>query len=348
MLQLSLPGSCSEALANQQVTESIYYSQEWHNLITRFYGYTFIPLTVTNNAGQIAGFLPLCHIRSAITGPRLVAFPFSDHCPLLAEDEASAHRLIDQAVQLAQQERVRYLELRTGLNAVLASRSDFVEGSLYACWYTHLASDPAIIWSRLRGPVRAKVKKSRRLGVRIRFAQRREDVLEYYRLHLRTRSKRHGMPAQPQGYFLELWDTFAESGSLQLLLAEYKDTTIAGSILICSGATARFLYGASDERYLHLAPNNLLTWEAIDWCCSQGYQTLVHGRTARANRGLMQFNRNWAAIEEPLPYYYYPALAGLVATSEDSWRYNLLTSCWKRLPLWVSEPLGGNLYRHLG
>jgi len=332
----------------RQLVESVYYSQAWKNLITGLYGYTLIPLTVTNSIGQITGMLPLCYLRSSLRGPRLVALPFSDHCPLLAEDDDSANNLIDQAVWLAQQNGVRYLELRTGVNDVLKNRTDFVESNLYACWTTPLDADPGVIWSRLQKSAQGKVRKSRRLGVRIRFTQRREDMLDYYRLHLRTRSKKHGMPAQPQRFFLELWDSFAASGNLQLLLADYEGTTIAGSILIASGTVARFLYGASDERFLHLAPNNLIKWEAIDWCCKNGYQTLAHGRTARDNKGLMQFNHNWAAIEKPLPYYYYPRMAGLAATSESSARYHLLTSCWKRLPLHVAGPLGGYLYKHLG
>jgi hypothetical protein len=51
---------------------------------------------------------------------------------------------------------------------------------------------------------------------------------------------------------------------------------------------------------------------------------------------------------EPLPYYYYPRTAGLAATSERSWKYRLLTGCWRRLPLQVAAPLGGSLYKHLG
>ena len=338
----------STTLFELQVAEPFYYSQDWLNLITKLYGYSLIPLTVTNSAGRITGFLPLCYMQSYITGPHLVALPFSDHCPLLAEDDDSANELIDQAVRLAQQYRVRYLELRTGVNNVLKKRTDFVENNLYVCWTTPLDADPDTLWSHLSKSVRSKVKKSRRLGVQIRFAQRREDILEYYRLHLRTRTKKHGMPAQPQRFFLELWDTFAAAGELQLLLAEHEGNTIAGSILITAGTTARFLYGASDERYLHLAPNNLLTWEAIMWCCRKGFHSLAHGRTARANKGLMQFNSNWAAIERPLPYYYYPSMAGLASTSEDSLKYHLLTSSWKRLPLQVAEPLGGYLYKHLG
>ena len=184
--------------------------------------------------------------------------------------------------------------------------------------------------------------------MQVRTAQSREDMAEYYQLHLQTRSKKHGMPAQPQRFFFELWDAFAPSGAMQLLLAEYQGTAIAGIILLASGTTIRYAYGASDERYLNLAPNNLLIWTAITQGCTQGYQTLDLGRTACTNEGLMEFKRRWGASMEPLPYYYYPQVAGLAATSESSLKFRLLTACWKKLPLSVAGALGNCLYKHLG
>src|SRR5216683_361176 len=332
----------------QQTTESLYYSRAWLDLITKLYGYSMIPLIATNTTGQITGFLPLYSVQSPLTGRRLVALPFSDYCPLLATDDAIASNLIDQAIYLAQQQKVKYLELRTGVNDLLSKHSDLVEANLYARWLLPLTTDPDALWSGLRKPVQRQIKKSQGHGVQVHIAKRREDMAHYYRLHLYTRSKKHGMPAQPQRFFFGLWDAFAASGAIQLLLAEYQGIIIAGMILLASGTTVRYAYGASDESYLSLAPNNLLMWTAITWSSSQGYRTLDLGRTALDNEGLMEFKRRWGAVMEPLPYYYYPHMAGLAATSESSWKSRLLTTCWKRLPLQVAGPLGGYLYKHLG
>jgi FemAB-related protein (PEP-CTERM system-associated) len=348
MLQVSLVDSNLSTFIERQAKDSFYYNQAWLDLISRLYGYSVIPLTTTNADGKITGFLPLCFMHSPLTGRRLVALPFSDLCPLLAADEASASDLIDQAIRIAQQQKVRYLELRTGINEALTKRSDLIEGNLYVRWLMPLSPDPDSVWSNLRKPVQHQVKKSQKLGVQVRIAQKRDEVAHYYRLHLQTRCKKHGMPAQPRHYFYELWDTFAESGAMQLLLAEYQGAIIAGMVLLASGTTVRYAYGASDERYLNLAPNNLLMWTAIKLGCTLGYQTLDMGRTACDNEGLMEFKRRWGAIKEPLPYYYYPQMAGLASTSETNWKFRLLTSSWKRLPLQVAGPLGGYLYKHLG
>lgn len=348
MLHPLLTDSRVSRFIEHQVDGSFYYNPAWLNLITSLYDYSLKLLTTADSTGRITGFLPLCLMQSPLTGRRLVSLPFSDLCPLLAEDESSASELIDKAIQLAQREKVRYLELRTGTNEVLARRTDLVEANLYVRWLMSLTPDPDVIWSHLRKPVQHQVKKSQKLGVRFRIAQNRADVAQYYRLHLQTRCKKHGMPAQPQRYFLELWDSFSGNGGMHLLLAEYQETIIAGMILLTSGTTMRYAYGASDEQYLHLAPNNLLMWNAITLGCTLGCSTFDLGRTASDNEGLMEFKRRWGAVKEPLPYYYYPGTSGLAATSETSWKFRLLTSCWRRLPLSVAASLGNRLYKHLG
>lgn len=348
MVQATRPDTQIQDFLAQYAGDHFYFNPAWLDLITSLYGYTPVQLTTTNSSGKLSGFLPLCYMQSPLTGRRLVSLPFSDYCPLLAEDEASANQLVDQAIAMAIHRQVRYLELRAGLNEVLARRNDLAVGSLYARWLVSLAPDPEIAWTRLRPTARRKVKKARNHGVQVRLAHRREDMHEYYRLHLRTRTKKHGMPAQPLAFFLRLWDTFAPGGQLHLELAEHEGRIIAAHITALCGTTARYLYGASDERFHDLDAGYLLTWESIVRAGKLGYQQLDLGRTAYQSPGLMQFKRSWGACEQASPYYYYPAMAGLASTSESSRKYQLLTRCWRRLPLQISAPLGGYLYRHLG
>jgi len=344
-LQSAAPdGPSVEQLASQ----TIYYRQAWLDLITKVYDCAIIPLSTTHTRGGVTGVLPVCVLDSPLRGRRLVALPFSDQCPLVANDSASAEDLINQAIALAQREHARYLELRTGAHPLLSNHADLVESNLYVRWLMQLQPEPDVVWHRLRKPVQHQVEKARKLAVRVRMAQSREDLEQYYRLHLQTRTRKHGMPTQPRGFFKGLWEAFAADGSMQILLAQYENSVIAGMVLLAAGTTVRYAYGASDPHYLQLAPNNLLMWEAIHWACLNGYQVLDLGRTARDNEGLMEFKRRWGATLEPLPYYYYPRVAGLASTAERSWRYRSVTACWKRLPLPVAEFLGGHLYKHLG
>lgn len=348
MIETGRPDAQIQDFLTRQASEQFYSQPAWLEMITSLYGYTPIQLTTTSSSGKLTGFLPLCYMHSPLTGRRLVSLPFSDYCPLLAEDETSANQLVDQAIELARQKRVRYLELRTGLNEVLAGRTDLAVGNLYARWLVPLAPDPDLAWARLRPTARRKVKKARSHGIQIRLAETRAEMREYYRLHLLTRTKKHGMPAQPLAFFLRLWDAFAPAGQLHLELAEYEGQIIAAHITALAGTGTRYLYGASDERFHELGAGYLLTWEAIVRGGKLGYQELDLGRTAYESPGLMQFKRSWGASEQASPYYYFPAIAGLASTPESSRTYQLLTTCWRRLPLRISAPLGGYLYRHLG
>jgi FemAB-related protein (PEP-CTERM system-associated) len=328
--------------------ETFFCDEIWLDLLARLYGYSPMLLTSTNSSGLVSGLLPLCYMQSPITGRRLVSLPFSDHCPLLAEDEDSANDLIDQAVRLARDKKVRYLELRTGLSDSAGKRPELLEGNLYVRWVFSLTADTDAMWNSLRKPVQKRVKRSRRLGVDVRLADQRRDIDTYYRLHLLVRSRKHGMPPQSIQFFYALWDTFHASGKLQLLLAEQEGRVIAAMILLGSGKTMRCAYSASDDAHLNLAPNNLLFWKSMEWSGAHGYETLDFGRTARDNQGLMDFKQRWGATMEPLPYYYYPRISGLATTSENSWKFQLMTNLWRKLPLPVAGVLGGYLYPHLG
>lgn len=334
--------------ARERGVGSLACQPAWLDLLRRVYGYEAVPLTVADASGAVRGLLPLCRLRSPLTGRRLVSVPFSDSAPLLADDDRAGAELVDRAIALARDEGAKYLELRTGPNAMLAARSDLAASELYVRWLVPLSGGADAAWSSTIKTVQQKVRKAKRKGVVVRHAERREDMLAYHRLHVQTRSGKHGMPSQPKQFFLQLWDRFAPAGQLHLLLAEYEQTIVAGAILLSSGDTIHHAYSASDPEYLQLSPNNMLLWESIVIGCDQGFRVLDLGRTARDNEGLMQYKRGWGATPEPLTYYYFPALRGLATTSEQSWKFRLATSCWRRLPLPVADALGGRLYGHLG
>jgi CelD/BcsL family acetyltransferase involved in cellulose biosynthesis len=339
----------SQPLSTQSPSGNGFYTDErWLDLIQSIYGFTVTRLEVRGSDGSLQGYVPVCALSSPLTGRRIVSLPVSDICPIVASDAATAHQLVDQAVELGRKHRARYVELRTGSSALLAGRDDFIAADNYVSWRLDLAAGESSVWSGVQKPVQRQVKKSRKMGVTIRFAQQREEMDIYHRLHVGTRTGKHGMPAQPRAFFRGLWDRFGADGTMQVLFAEHEGRTIAGMVLFAFGDTVRYAYGASEEQALHLAPNNLLMWESIAWATGKGYPIFDKGRTACDNHGLMEYKRKWGATAEPLPYYYWPQVAGLASTSETSRKYQVLTACWKRLPLPVASTLGGILYKHLG
>lgn len=332
----------------EHLTHEFAYKPAWLELIGSLYNYRIVHLVSQPDGGQLRGYLPVAVIRTALTGTRVVGLPFTDHAPLLAEDAAATHDLVDQAIHLARLEGARYLELRTGPDETLAAREDLSKSDLYVRYVLPLDRNPDRLFAGARPRMRSQVRKAERDGVTVRWGLERRDVDTFYQLHLQTRSGKHGMPAQPRRYFTGLWDAFAASGHVRLALAEYKGRCIAAVILLIAGGTVSSSYVATDQRYLDLNATRAAEWAAIEWACTNGYQLWDFGRTARASEGLKQYKRAWGATELDLPYFYYPKVAGLASTSESSRTYSLLTAYWRKLPLSVAEPLGARLYRHLG
>lgn len=352
MSYIVAPQDAVSTFIAQHTDEPFYYQPSWLTLLARLYGYPVHILQTTDDSGALTGFMPVMAVRSPLTGRRIVSLPFSDCCPPLATSDTAVNALMDQALALTQAERARYLEVRAGALAALDARADLTRNDLYSRWVVPLELDTQVMWKRVKTSSQQRVKKARKDGVTVRVAERLADVDAYYHLHLLTRSRKHGMPAQPIRYFRDLWETFGAAnpatGQMRLLLAEHAGAAIGGMILLISGATVRNAYSASDPRSLRLGPNNALMWEAMSWAGEQGYTRFDMGRTAHDNPSLASFKRSWGAQEESLPYYYHPAIAGLASTSEQSWKYRLLTGSWRRLPLPISQALGGALYKHLG
>src|SRR5579864_4816646 len=107
MTHLAVSDADLSHLVERQAVDGFFSSHAWLNLITTLYRYPLTTLTTTATE-QVTGFLPICSVRSPLTGHRLVSLPFSDYCQPLALDQSCANLLFDRAIALVQQERAAY------------------------------------------------------------------------------------------------------------------------------------------------------------------------------------------------------------------------------------------------
>ena len=73
--------------------------------------------------------------------------------------------------------------------------------------------------------------------------------------------------------------------------------------VLSKGNRAIYKFGASDERFQHLRPNNLVLWEAIALLAREGFEDLHLGRTSLGNEGLRRFKLSWGTTEETIRYF---------------------------------------------
>jgi lipid II:glycine glycyltransferase (peptidoglycan interpeptide bridge formation enzyme) len=254
--------------------------------------------------------------------------------------------LFAAAIDLARQESCRYVEVRGQPGWEPVDYSGFQRSDYFGTFLLNLEPGLAGVRAQFDKRARRGIARAQKSNVRVRFGTDLEAVREFYQFNLLTRRK-HGVPPQPFTFFQTLWTTLRPRGEIEVLLADADDRTVAGLILLAHKDTVIYAYGASDQRYLRLAPNHALFDAAIHWSIENGYRSFDFGRTSPDNEGLMEFKRQWGAQCLPLPYYYWPARDGFVSESENGLKYRCFTAVWRRLPLVATSLLGPALYRNL-
>ncbi len=314
----------------------VFHHPAWLSLLHEHYRYPMQALCVLEHGEMVAG-LPLARVESRMTGRRLVAVPFSDRCVPLGGARAVQH--LGEALVAQRALSGLDIELRAPLEglpgAIVVAR--FLQHRLV------LAEGPESIMKAARSQVRRGIAKARRSGVSIERDSSRRALEAFYRLHLRTR-RRQGVPTQPKGFILGFEHLFAQ-GLGFVLLAYHEQQAVAAAVFLSSGGTLTYKYGASDERFLTLRPNNLLFAEAIRIGCEEGLRMLDFGRTDLDNTGLASFKRSWGAAEESVSYTY---LADGPPRTGTGVAGRLLAHAIRRTPPFTGRAIGTALYRHVG
>ncbi len=338
-----------DAFVRADPAATFYHLAAWKRVLEQTYHFQPLYLAATVADGSFEGVLPLFVVQSPLTGRKLISLPFSDICGPLARTKDALRSLLDHACDLADDQHAKYVQIRSSRGDLHGIQPRLVADTRYADFVLGLEESPDILWNNpILAKVRGHVRKAARSGVTISRGETRQDVQEFYALHLRT-TKKHGMPAQPLDYFLNLVRTLAADCDVRLLLARHGGRTIAASLFIGFSDHVCYVYNASEPSALSLGPNDLLLWEAIQWACQGGYRRFSFGKTSLDNHGLVTFKRGWGAEALPLHYYYYPDVDGLTSTaySERSWKYQVVTAIWRALPGPLTDRVGGILYRHL-
>src|SRR5438128_44514 len=74
---------------------SIFHTRGWLEALQRTYGYEPAAVTIDGDGGRLSGAIVYCHVRSKLTGNRVVSVPFSDYCDPLVEHEHEERQLFE-------------------------------------------------------------------------------------------------------------------------------------------------------------------------------------------------------------------------------------------------------------
>jgi len=322
----------------------------WKNIVEQSFDHIrgkYLVL-VNDQTGAIEAGLPIFHVKSWITGKRLVSVPFASLCDPLATTKEQMHMLLAEALNEMKKAKADHIEIRTLHNFEVLRNGKMQETGHFFHHYLPLADTPEKLMKKFhRTCVRQRITRALKSELGVRIGDKEADMRAFYQLYMTTR-KRLGLPTQPYRFFHNLHKTLLEQGQVELLLAQTENQTIAGLILLKfkNRVSAEFL--ASDDTFKSVSPNHYLFWQAIQRSYNEGYASFDFGRTATTNEPLLDFKRRWGTQVVTLKHFYFPAGNSASQMSDQSPGYRLMRRVCYKAPDFMQGILGNFCYRHLG
>lgn len=319
---------------------SVFHLYNWKEIIEKSYGHTPYYLAARKE-GNIVGVLPLYLVEAPFSGSTLISAPYLDYAGICAETEDARNPLLNKAVEIAQENNVKHLNLRE-LNQErwpgLVTNLDKVTMEL------ELAPEADTVWGKIPSERRNRIRKAEKTGlhVEVHGPDKLEDFYYIYSSNMRDL----GSPAHGLLFFNKVFQYLPENAQLFLTLKEKK--VVGASVCLKLGKTMTIPWVSSLREYFHLYPNNILYWEAIKFGCQNGYRILDFGRSTIGS-GTYEFKKRWGCKPRQV-YWNFVVFNGHQVPQADLkklWYAGLATRAWQSLPLPVANTIGPLLRRYI-
>jgi hypothetical protein len=320
---------------------AVFHTTCWLEALRRTYGYEPVVYTTTLPGKELLNGIVFCHIRSWVSGSRLVSLPFSDHCEPLAD----AHDLVELMEFLKasrQRKRWKYIELRPLSQQSPAQTCDLTKSESFSLQVLDLRPSLDTLFHNFhKSCVQRKIHRAERESLTYEEGRSGALLSKFYGLLLLTR-RRHALPPQPLLWFR---NSITCLGDRVLIRVASKDSQpVASIITIQYKDVLVYKYGCSDSRFNKLGGNSLLFWKAIQDAKQNGLLKFDLGRSEPDNAGLVSFKENWGSVSLPLDYYRLPARQPF----HSGWRTRFAKGVFSMMPDPLLAATGRLLYRHIG
>ncbi|MGE5457981.1 MAG: lipid II:glycine glycyltransferase FemX [Methanococcaceae archaeon] len=322
----------------QQNNSNIFHHPEWLKVLNSQYGYKIIAICNVNNGIILAG-IPFCIVHSLTNKRKLISLPFSDYCnPLFSCDKEIKEVFLETKI-LYKTKRIDSVEICystpdiSGFNSVVDS-------------YLHLLDIKENEEKMMKSFDRTKrqgIAKAEKQGLEVVLSKELPEVLSFFNLHLMTR-KAKGVPVQPIGFFKKIYEHIIKNNLGFVILVKKDNVDIAGGLFMHYNKVLTYKYNASHSDYLHLRPNNLIVWRALQYGIHEGFKIFDFGKTDLDNEGLRRFKCDWGAVDLQNKFSYYPAVPepGILTSIKDKIVAPVIKTC----PSFVCQFIGEMGYKY--
>ncbi len=309
----------------------------WPLVLKSSFGHRIYVLEATQG-GQSCGVLPLAFVRSVLFGRFLVSLPYVNYGGVVADSDAVADALIDRAVELAADLRVRYLELRHTEPREHAQLTQRLTTKVHM--RLDLPGDVETLWRRLDAKVRNQVRKAQKLGLQVAWG-RQELLPEFYNVFARN-MRDLGTPVFGKKLFRAILDQFPDAAELCVVRLERK--AVAAALVLHGWGVSEVPSASSLRAFNSTNANMLLYWRLLERATARGQSVFDLGRST-VDGSTFRFKKQWGALPTAACWQYHVCRGDIRAARPDNPRYGLMIRLWRRLPLALTRWLGPAIVR---
>ncbi len=316
---------------------TFFHRAGWRHVLRRAFGYDSYYLYVQQE-GQVAGILPLGHVKSILFGNALISVPFCVYGGCCAVTESAKEALCDAALALAHKLNVDCLELR--------ERDPMTQGGhvkdLYVTFRKRISRDPELNLKAIPRKQRAMIRKGIKAGLQSSIDG---DLRRFFAVY--SESVRNlGTPVYSANYFAILREVFRDE--CEVLTVTDGTHPVASVMSFYFRNEVLPYYGGGTKDARRVKGNDFMYWELMRRAGERGIEIFDFGRSKKGT-GAYSFKKNWGFDPRPMPYRYHLVKAATVPDINPlNPKYRLFVSLWKKLPLPVANFLGPLISRGLG
>lgn len=288
--------------------------------------------------GVPAGILPLAYVRSVVFGRFLVSLPYLNTAGVQTLDPSCENSLVEQAVALADELDVNYLELRheTELQHPALTRKATAKKHLRL----PLPDSAAVLWDSLSAKVRNQIRKGRKQPFQTCWG-RAELLDDFYRVFSHN-MRDLGTPVYTRRLFAEILDVFADEA--ELCVVHLGSRPVAAALLAHGQGVTEVPSASSLRAYNSTNANMFMYWQLLERAVQRGQQIFDFGRSSE-DSGTFRFKTQWGAQPWPAVWQYYLRRGDVGDMRPENRKYRLAIRVWRHLPVGLTRLVGPPLVR---
>ena len=317
-----------------------YHQLGWKCIVEEAFGHRTHYLLAEDEQGTMTGILPIVEFKSLLFGNYMVSLPFVNYGGLCSDDDESAERLLQFAIEIAGKQGASHIEFRDQKPAehglpVKTSKASMVMG---------LPQQAEQLWDAFPHKLRSQIRRPQKEGLYARTGGK-EELGSFYTV-FSVNMRDLGTPVYSKRFFETILDTFPNS---TWICTVYNDRQIplASGFLIEFKGIVEIPWASSLREYNRVSPNMLLYWTALEHSCKRGAKSFDFGRSS-PDSGTYKFKQQWGANPKMLYWHYWLRDGGpMPELNPKNPKYRIAINLWKRLPLAMTKLFGPAIVKNL-